>query len=155
MTDFIAFGALVVSVLVAIVQFSGNRPSIDLEPDERYRDPDNDQVFFVRVRNATPFAVQIRKHRFLGSGSHLGAPGSPEDVAKQYVSGTVNFWVEADAQVKLPLRIEKGKWLILLLHWRRLGGLHLTLLLPLYIIMSPRGIDCLKQTQKKVESMHS
>ena len=41
MADFIDGLALALSTMVAVVQFSGNRPSIDLEPDERHLDPDN------------------------------------------------------------------------------------------------------------------
>jgi hypothetical protein len=152
MADFIDGLTLTLATMVAVVQFSGNRPSIDLEPDERHLDPD-DQVFIVRVRNSTPFAVQIRKHRDLLSSSRLIAPADVEDMAEQMTSGTVNFWVEAGAQVELHLRVETGKPLVMLLDWRRLGGLHLTSLIPLCIVMSSSALARLKKTQKKVEPL--
>jgi hypothetical protein len=154
MEAWIAGLALGRSVIVAIVQFSGNRPVIDIEPDKRHREP-NDWTFILRVRNGTPSSVQIRRHRFCFSRSKLIAHADIEDMAEQMTSGTVNFWMDADSRVDLSLIAKEKRWLILMLHWRRLSGLHLTSLLPLFVVMSPAGLCRLKRAQTRVQLMHA
>jgi hypothetical protein len=147
--------SLGVSATVAVVQFSGDRPVLDLEPDARHRDPD-DWMFILRIRNGTPSAIQIRRCRFRGSKSKLIAPTPDvEDMVEQMNSGTVNLWIEAGQKVELHLRVEKDKRLSLDLYWRRLSGRHLTSRLPLFIRMSPDELTGLKRAQTEVPLMHA
>lgn len=150
MADWIDGLALGLSTLVAFVQFTANRPVVDLEPDSRHQEPD-DFIFVTRVRNDTPTAIQIRRHKFLFSGSStLMAPFSSAKDAMWAMTRAVNFWLDTNHHAELQLSHEPGKWLILVLRWRRASGLHLASLLPLLVIYSPRALRALKAAQTKV-----
>jgi hypothetical protein len=107
MEALIAGLALGLSVIVPVVQFSGDRPVIDIEPDERHREPD-DWKFILRVRNGTSSAIQIRRHGFWCSASKLVPVAGIEDMLEYRRSGTVNIWIEAGQKVELSLVVEKG-----------------------------------------------
>jgi hypothetical protein len=141
-----------VSIVVAIVQFSGNRPVIDIKPDGRHREPD-DWIFILRVRNGTSSAIQIRGHRSWHAKAKVIAPANVEDMAEQMVRGTINFWLEAGNKADLALIVKEKRWLILTIRWRRLSGLHFTSLLPLFVVMSPNAMRCLKRTQMSVHPL--
>lgn len=153
MADRIAWLSLGLSALVAVVQFSGNRPVIDLEPDARHHDL-NDFVFVARVRNATPTAVQLRRQWLpFSRASKLMAPGGVQAVAMQMFTGRLNLWLDAGASADLQLRHASGKWLVLVLFWRRASGLHLTSLLPLFVVYRPAALEALKMAQTKLSPL--
>ena len=116
MADWIDGLALGLSTIVAVVQFMGNRPVVDLEPDGRHQEPD-DYTFVARVRNDTPAAIQIRRHWILLSGSStLMTPVDSVKEAMAYAwTGTVNFWLDTGRHAELQLCHKPRKWLILII----------------------------------------
>ena len=126
--------------MVAINQFFGTRPLLDLQPHLQLL---GRGYFVLSVTNPNQAGIHLFRYYVLGQkGYDLSLPG--EGPSEQ-----LNSFIASEQRVEFDLMIDENKWLFLVIRWRRLSGLHLFGFIPLLVIMSPQRLAALSQTKRR------